>query len=60
MIAPVVVGGFIMRCVTFEKISEYLFFIVVYTMVYIVSMWNFGMNVEEKDLVAKLLQRGKK
>lgn len=60
MIAPVVVGGFIMRCVTFEKISEYLFFIVVYTMVYIVSMWNFGMNVEEKALVAKLLQRGKK
>ena len=60
MIAPVVVGGFIMRCVTFKKISEYLFFIVVYTMVYIVSMWNFGMNVEEKALVAKLLQRGKK
>ena len=49
-----------MRCVTFKKISEYLFFIVVYTMVYIVSMWNFGMNVEEKALVAKLLQGGKK
>ena len=46
--------------VSFKKISEYLFFIVVYTMVYIVSMWNFGMNVEEKALVAKLLQRGKK
>lgn len=60
MIAPVVVGGFIMRFVTFEKISEYLFFVVVYTMVYIVSMWNFGMNVEEKALVAKLLQKGKK
>lgn len=57
MIIPIVLGYFIMSRITFGGIIEFLLWIVLYTLVYIASMWLLGMNSYEKDLVRRPLAR---
>ena len=57
MIIPIVLGFFIMSKITFNGIIEFLIWILIYASVYVISMWLFGMNSFEKDLVRKPLAR---
>ena len=53
MVIPALVGVFIMKGVTFDRLLPYFLMIAAYTAVYCSSMWLFGMNGEEKQLVLK-------
>ena len=57
MIFPIIVGCFIMKQVCFDNIINFALWILVYACVYAVSMWLFGMNTYEKDLVRKPLNK---
>lgn len=56
MIIPSILGFIIMKYVVFNGILEYLVLIVIYAIVYAVSMWKTGMNREEKSMVCQLLK----
>jgi hypothetical protein len=53
MVIPALVGVFIMKSMTFNRLLPYFLMIAAYTAVYCGSMWLFGMNGEEKQLVLK-------
>lgn len=55
LIIPAIVGALIMRFVHFQNIGIYFLLIFTYTAVYCASMWLFGMNEDEKQLVLKPL-----
>lgn len=57
MVVPIIVGIFIMKYIRFEKTTVYLCLVTVYTAIYFVSMWHFGMNAEEKILVKQFQKR---
>ena len=57
MIVPALVGGIIMKCITFYSIMQYMATIMLYSAVYCVSMWCFGMNAEEKQLALQPIQK---
>lgn len=51
LIIPVAVGVFIMVFINIENVFALLGSIILYTVVYCASMWLFGMNTYEKELV---------
>ena len=55
MIIPAAVGFAIMKFVTFDNLGIYFLLILAYTVTYCGSMWLFGMNEEEKQLVKRPL-----
>lgn len=57
MMIPIALGCFIMNKITFDGIIEFLLWILLYSCVYVVSMWMLGMNSFEKDLVRKPINR---
>lgn len=57
LIIPVIVGFLICEYVVFSNVWIYLMFIVLYSAVYIGSMWLFGMNATEKALFIKPLRK---
>lgn len=63
LILPVLCGVFIIKYVRYNNIFVFMLLIILYTFVYAVSMWFFGMNNYEKDLILKplkkLLKKGK-
>lgn len=57
MVIPMLLGICIMKLVTFRNIGIYFLIIVLYSSVYCTSMWIFGMNKEEKELLVKPLRK---
>lgn len=57
MIVPILAGIMIMKYIVFRSLLQYLLFIAGYTAIYCVSMWCFGMNLEEKQLVLQPIQK---
>lgn len=62
LIIPIIVGTIIMKFMYFDNIIKYLLCMCLYVLVYIGSMWLFGMNAFEKNLICVPLKRmtGKK
>lgn len=57
MIIPCVVGAFIMYFIEFRGIMDFAIWVMVYTAVYCGSMWIFGMNQYEKDLIMQPIKK---
>lgn len=51
LIIPGIIGFFIVHYVEFSSLKKYLLWIITYSAIYILSMWLFGMNRFEKDLI---------
>lgn len=51
MIIPILLGMIVMKYITFNSMLLYLGCVLMYTIAYCISMWLFGMNVEEKRLM---------
>lgn len=52
LIIPSIVGGIIMRTVNIDGLIQLGLFVIVYAIVYSISMYFLGMNDEEKQLIA--------
>jgi O-antigen/teichoic acid export membrane protein len=63
LIPPSLCGCFIIKYIRYDNIFSFVLLIILYTLVYTVSMWMFGMNNYEKGLILKpikkLVQNGK-
>jgi O-antigen/teichoic acid export membrane protein len=57
LVLPVLLGAFIMRNITFERLSVYFAAILGYVAVYCVSMYVFGMNDEERVMVRRPIKK---
>ncbi len=51
LVAPVLFGILIMKFVTIDNMFIFISFVALYSVVYILSMWLFGMNESEKALI---------
>jgi len=56
-IIPVVAGVLIMKFIYFNNILIYLIFLAFYSILYLVSIYLFGMNQEEKMFIKKILKK---
>ena len=57
LVIPAIIGIIIMRWAMHVSFSMYVFLILVYSCVYVCSMWFIGMNEEERQLFSRLLRR---
>lgn len=57
LIIPIIAGVLIMKFVQYTGIISFAAWIVVYSAIYIVSMWLFGMNNFEKNLILQPLKK---
>ena len=57
---PIILGIFIMKFVSFDKISVFLITGIIYTMIYCISIFFFSCNKEERNLIFKLLGKRRK
>ena len=55
MLIPGIAGLIIMRVIRFHGLLQYLVLIVIYTIIYCISMWCVGINQEEKQLILQPL-----
>lgn len=60
MIIPIFFGCWIMYSIKFDNLLEYISMIVLYSVVYGISMWLSGMNSEEKKFIILPIQKLKK
>ena len=64
LIVPVILGVVILLKIQFNSIIQFLLMVMVYTMVYSLSMWFLGLNNYEKDLIIspikKIIKRNSK
>lgn len=57
LIAPIAMAVMIINFVTFDSLYKFCMWVVLYIVIYIVSMWFFGLNKYEKDLVRSPLKK---
>ena len=57
LIIPVCSGIFIVNFIEIKSVLMYAILVIIYTLVYSLSMWFFGMNEYEKNLVRKTLKK---
>ena len=57
LVLPVCVGILIVRFVTMASLFSFVLCVFTYSAIYCISMWVFGMNAYEKDLVRKPLKK---
>ena len=57
---PSLLGTIIMVYVNIEKVSSFVLYVCLYTIIYSISVWFFSMNDEEKELFAQLIKRLKR
>ena len=50
-IPPVIFGVFIMAFYNFSGLFDYLFFVCLYTIIYCISVYFFGLNANEKEYI---------
>ena len=60
LIIPVVSGVLIMNFIKFNNFAIYLCFILIYTIIYLISIYLLGMNLEEKKFLKKVLKKMKR
>ena len=60
LIIPVACGILLNKYVVLSNIWQYLCAIMIYTCIYSVSMWFFGINMYERELFLKLIKKGRK
>ena len=60
LILPALFGSMILKYAKIERIYEMLLWIAVYSVVFWISMWLFGMNQSEKDMLLQILRIGRK
>lgn len=60
MIIPIIFGGIMKTFLKTDSIIVYLLEILVYVLVYAVSMWKTGMNNYEKNLFQSVLGKFRK
>ena len=60
LVIPLVFGVAVKVIFEINSVAVLLAFIFIYTLVYCLSMWLFGMNAEEKDIVFAFLNRKRK
>ena len=53
LVVPIIIGVFIRRFINLFVLWTLLLFIVIYAIIYCVSMWIFGMNSYERELIKK-------
>ena len=54
---PVLIGILIYRFVRFNNVFQFVLYIAIYSLVYVVSMYNIGMNQDEIVSIKKMLKR---
>lgn len=57
LIIPIIVGMAVLFFANTNGWIKFLLWTVVYSIIYIVSMWLFGMNCEEKSQIKKILKK---
>ena len=57
LILPIIVGLFISKIVVFNSLITWFVGVVFYSTVYIISMWKFGMNQDEKEIFSRVLNK---
>ena len=57
IILPIITGVILVHCVPLNSIAMFLTCTIVFTIIYCVSMWFFGMNDYEKELFRKPLNK---
>lgn len=57
LLVPCAIGIIILKYVTYTSIWSFLLAILGYTLVYLASMWFFGINEYEKELIKKPLRK---
>lgn len=57
LIAPVFVGIILTKVIVIDSILKFIVCVLIYTIVYCSSMWIFGMNTYEKELIVKLVKK---
>ena len=60
LIIPVTVGILMRLYITMTSIWMFIIYVVVYSLIYAISMWFLGLNAYEKNLVLHALRRNKK
>ncbi|MBQ3053309.1 MAG: oligosaccharide flippase family protein [Clostridia bacterium] len=60
LILPAIAGILILKFVSYKSILMFILLIGIYTLTYCISMWLFGMNKYEKDLVTDFLKKFKR
>lgn len=54
---PIIVGALIMKFAAFDSIFKYVLYILLFIITYTLSMWTAGMNMEEKQLIIRVLKK---
>lgn len=57
LIIPAIMGFFVCSMVKFESVGSMLLGMVIYIIVYCISMWFFGINHSEKQLITSMMSR---
>lgn len=55
LIIPLIVGIIIYKYILFKNVVHFLCWIIIYSSVYCISMWRFGMNDEERNIIKEML-----
>jgi len=53
LVAPIAFGFLLMKFINFNNFAVYLLFVALYTLAYLISIYLFGLNKEEKSFVNK-------
>ena len=59
MIVPCMMGVILIVCVEFTRRSTYIIWIMIYMIVYCISMYKWGMNAYEKKIVKSIFNKAK-
>lgn len=57
MVIPGILSVGIMKLVSYNGISEFILWIILYIVVYVVSVWVLGMNTYEKNLIKSIIEQ---
>ena len=57
MIAPIACGVLLMVFYKFNSLVDFIFMIVAYTLIYVISMYFFGINKDEKMMIKKVFRK---
>ena len=57
IIVPILFGIVILRYIVFDNWKQFIILVLLYTLVYCLSIWIPGMNQEEKTVVLKIKKR---
>lgn len=56
-VLPVIMGLIIMNTVVIDSILQFIFWGLIYSLIFCISMWFFGMNQSEKDVILEFKKK---